>query len=157
MLSAPLVENPLGDFLLGEIHEVFEIELRVSRCFEVLPRISETISGDREMAFRTVFFPRSIRFAISTSPSSGEQRDGTHLAQVHPDRVVGLLEVFGSRSRNPLPLLQGCGLSLGLLLDDVELVFGVDQLDAGIAEQIKDAVEIFRGMNVVGRRSLTSS
>ena len=51
--------------------------------------------GEREMAFMTRIWPRSMRLAISTSPSRVSSGYGAHLAEVHADGVVGLLEGAG--------------------------------------------------------------
>ena len=64
---------------------------------------------------------------------AGEQRHGAHLAQVHADGVVGLVE----RARREVELHAVFGPAALAALHRVALavpLFGVDQVDAGVAE-----------------------
>ncbi len=54
--------------------------------------ISRITMGERESAFSTRSWPRSMRLAISTSPSRVSSGHGAHLAQIHADGIVGLLQ-----------------------------------------------------------------
>ena len=83
---------------------------------------------------------------------AGEQRHGAHLAQVHADRVVGLVE----RARREVELeLLGAFRGPVDRLDVVAQVFliGVDDLDAGAAEDAEELVELV-GRRDVGRQQL---
>ena len=89
----------------------------------------------------TASLPRSMRRAISTSPSRVSSGTGAHLAQVHADRVVGLVE----RARRQVELeLLGPFRRPVDRLDVVAQVFliGVDDLDAGAAERVEQIVEL---------------
>src|SRR5439155_8316422 len=84
-------------------------------------------------------------------PLARQQRDGPHLAQVHPHRVVGLLErTWGLIVLGLLGLLllggRGLLLELGLVL-----LLRVDHLDAERVEQEEHVVEVFRGVDLLGQ------
>src|SRR5262245_43465618 len=70
---------------------------------------------------------------------AGEQRDGAHLAQVHPHGVVRLVE--GARSEVELQLLSAFAGTVEQLLFAVRLL-GVDDLDAGAAERAEQIVQL---------------
>ena len=86
---------------------------------------------DRELAALDALGDR--HFALAR-----EQRHGAHLAQVHADRVVGLVE----RARREVELGPVLGaVAIEVLVAAVRLV-GVDDLDAGAAERVEQVVEV---------------
>ena len=91
-----------------------------------------------------------MRLAISTSPFARQQRHGAHLAQVHADRVVGLVERAGREIE--LELLGAFAGAVEQLVFAVGLL-GVDDLDAGAAERAEQVVELV-GRRDVGRQEL---
>ena len=95
---------------------------------------------DRQLA--ALDAARDLDFALAR-----EQRHRAHLAQVHADRVVGLVE----RARREVELeLLGPFRRAVDRLDVVAQVFlvGVDDLDARAAERVEQIVEL------VGRRDV---
>ena len=56
---------------------------------------SRITMGERDSALSTRICPRSMRLAISTSPSRVSKRHGAHLAQIHADGIVGLFQSAG--------------------------------------------------------------
>ena len=79
-----------------------------------------------------------------------EQRDRAHLAQVHADGVVGLVERAGRQVE--LELLGPFAGAVEQLVFAV-LLLGVDDLDAGAAERAEQVVELVRRGDV-GRQQL---
>ena len=79
-----------------------------------------------------------------------EQRDGAHLAQVHADRIVGLVE--RARREVELELLGPFARAVEQLLLAVGLL-GIDHLDAGAAERAEQVVQLVRRGDV-GRQQL---
>ena len=100
---------------------------------------------DRELA--ALDAPRDLDLALA-----GEQRDGAHLAQIHADRVVGLVERAGREIE--LELLGALRRPIDRL-DVVAQIFlvGIDDFDAGAAEDAEELVEFVRRRDV-GRQRL---
>ena len=106
------------------------------------------VVGVREIDLMTASLPRSIRLAISTSPSRVSERDRAHLAQVHANGVVGLVE----RARREVELEFFCPLARPV----EQLVFavgllGIDDLDARAAERAEQIVQFVRRRDVSGQ------
>ena len=80
---------------------------------------------------------------------AGQQRDGAHLAEVHPDRVVGLVERAGRQIE-----LELLGAFAGAVEQLVFAIFllGVDDFDAGAAERAEQVVELVRRRDVGGQQ-----
>ena len=79
--------------------------------------------------------PRDLDFAFAR-----EQRHRAHLAQVHADRIVGLVE--RARRQIELELLGAFGRAVDRLVVPQVLLVGVDDLDAGAAEGVEEIVEL---------------
>ena len=96
---------------------------------------------DRELA--ALDAARDLDFAFA-----GEQRNGAHLAQVHADGVVGLVERAGREVE--LHFLAALGRPVELLLLQVGLL-GVDDFDARAAKRVEKVVELV-GRGDLGRQ-----
>ena len=96
--------------------------------------------GVREIDLMTASLPRSMRLAMATSPSRVSSGHRAHLAQVHADGIVGLVE--GARREIELGAVLGA-VAIEVLVAAVRLV-GIDDLDAGAAERVEQVVEVFR-------------
>ena len=79
--------------------------------------------------------PRDLDFALAR-----EQRHGAHLAQVHADRIVGLVE--RARREIELELFGAFGRAVDRLVVPHVLLVGVDDFDAGAAEGVEQVVEL---------------
>jgi hypothetical protein len=77
-----------------------------------------------------------------------EQRNGAHLAEVHADGIVGLVE--RARRQVELHLLAALGRPVELLLLEVGLL-RVDNLDARAAKRIEKIIELV-GRGDLGRQ-----
>ncbi len=114
-------------------------------------RISCTTSGERESAFRTTFWPCSIRLAISTSPS--RLSSGTVPISRRYMRTGSLVLSSVMAREIELAFFPGVSPRLFVFLALVlELLLGIDHLDAGGSEQGKDAVELVRGADSFGEQ-----
>ena len=105
--------------------------------------------GVREIDLMTASLPRSMRLAISTSPSRVSSGHRAHLAQVHADRIVGLVERAGRQIE--LELLGPFTGAVEQLLFAVGLL-GVDDLDAGAPERAEQIVQFVRRRDVGGQQ-----
>ena len=113
--------------------------------FLAIERRARDRFDDRQLA--ALDAARDLDFALAR-----EQRHRAHLAQVHADRVVGLVE----RARRQVELeLLGPFRRAVDRLDVVAQVFliGVDDLDARAAERVEQIVELV-GRRDVGRQQL---
>ena len=72
---------------------------------------------------------------------AGEERHGAHLAQVHADGIVGLVE--GARREVQLDFFGAFTGAIELFLL-AERLLRVDDLDAGTAERPEQIIEILR-------------
>jgi hypothetical protein len=105
--------------------------------------------GVREIDLMTASLPRSMRLAMATFAFAREERDGAHLAQIHADGVVRLVE--SARREIELGTFLGA-VTIEVLLAAIGLV-GIDDLDAGAAERVEQIVEVFRRGDL-GRKHL---
>jgi hypothetical protein len=75
-------------------------------------------------------------------PLARQQGDGSHLAEVHPDRIVGLVE--GTGRQVELELFAALGRAVeALLVAELHLV-RVEHFDPRAAERVEQVVEFFR-------------
>ena len=111
--------------------------------------IACAIVGVREIDLITASLPRSMRLAISTSPSRVSSGHRAHLAQVHADRVVGLVERAGRQIE--LELLRTLAGAVEQLVVAVRLL-RVDDLDPRTAEGAEQVVELVRRRDVGGEQ-----
>ena len=132
-----LLDHLVGDFLVAEDHQLADGALAgaqlVAHDQDALGdgRRAGDRLDDRELAALDALGDRDFAFAR-------EQRHGAHLAQVHADRVVGLVE----RARREIELrLVARAVAIEVLVAAVRLV-GIDDLDAGAAEGVEQIVEI---------------
>ena len=134
----------LGDPFVGDLLVVEDDEL-ADRPFAVAEVIAEEddLLGDERGArdrldhrqLAALDAPRDFDFAFAR-----EQWNRAHLAQVHPDRVVCLVERAGREIE--LEFFRALGRAVdGLLVAQVLLV-RVDDLDAGAAERVEQVVEL---------------
>ena len=89
---------------------------------------------DRQLA--ALDAPRNLDLALA-----GEQRHRAHLAQVHADGIVRLVQRAGREIE--LHLLAALGGPVELLFLEIRLL-GVDDLDPRAAERIEQVVELVR-------------
>ena len=80
---------------------------------------------------------------------AGEERDRAHLAEVHPDRVVGLVERAGGQVE--LELLGPLARAVQQLVFAI-LLFGIDDFDSGAAERAEQIIELVRRGDVGGQK-----
>jgi hypothetical protein len=131
------LELLLGDLLLVEDHEVAEVDLAVGQA---VAQADDLVRGhgaardhlhDRLLAALDALGDLDLALA-------GEERHRAHLAQVHADGVVRLVEGPGGE-------VELDALFLGLL---PELLLRVDDLDAHRAEHREDVVQLVRGADL---------
>ena len=97
---------------------------------------------DRELAALDAL--GDLDFALA-----GEEGHRAHLAQVHADRVVGLVERAGRQVE--LELLGPFAGAVEQLVFAI-LLFGIDDFDAGAAERAEQIVELVRRRDVGGQQ-----
>ena len=135
-----LVDALVGDLLVVEDHELADGALA---GVQLVAELDDLLGDERRARDRlddgelaALDAARDLDFALAR-----EQRHGAHLAQVHADRIVGLVE----RARREVELeLLGAFRRPVDRLDVVAQVFlvGVDDLDAGAAERVEEIVEL---------------
>src|ERR1035437_7938889 len=141
----------VGDLLVVEDHQLAN---RALAGVELVAEMDDPLGDDRRPRDRlddgelaALDAARDLDFAFAR-----EERHRAHLAQVHPDRVVGLVE----RPRREVELkLLG---PFARAVDDLDIVaqiflVRVDDLDAGAAERVEEIVELVRGGDL-GREQL---
>ncbi len=79
---------------------------------------------------------------------AGEEGHGAHLAEVHADRIVGLVECAGGQVE--LELLGSFPSAVQQLVFAI-LLFGIDDLDPGAAERAEQIIELVRRRDVGGQ------
>jgi hypothetical protein len=79
-----------------------------------------------------------------------QERHRPHLAQVHPDRIVGLVE--RARRQIELELLGALAGPVEHLLVAQVLLIGVDDLDPRAAEGVEEVVELVRRGDLRGQQ-----
>ena len=138
-LDGALLDHFVGDFLVAEDHQFADGALAGAQ----LIAHDQDALGDggrardrldhRELAALDALGNRDFAFAR-------EQRDGAHLAQIHADRVVGLVERAWSEIQFRLVARS---VTIEVLVAAVRFV-GIDDLDARGAKGIEEVVELFR-------------
>jgi hypothetical protein len=103
--------------------------------------------GVREIDLMTASLPCSMRFANRDLALAGEQRHRAHLAQVHADGIVRLVERAGREIE--IHLVSALALQLLVAIG----LFRVDDLDAGASEGAEQIVQLLRRGDV-GRQQL---
>ena len=113
------------------------------------PTISRMTIGEREMAFMTRSLSTLDALGDFDFALAGEQGNGAHLAEVHADGVVGLLEGSG---REIELYVVGLFAGLGLVLFAIagELVAG-EHIDALGVDGGEKVIEIVGGGDVAGQ------
>src|SRR5712692_2060222 len=130
---AGALDDPLvGDLLVVEDHQLADGALA---AVELVAERDHPLGDDRRPRDRlddrqlpALDAPRDLDLALAR-----EQRDGAHLAQVHPHRIVGLVERAGREIQ--LQLLGALAGAVDRLLVAEVLLIRVDDLDAGAAER----------------------
>ena len=135
-----ILDHLVGDLLVAEDHELADGALAGAQLIadheDALGngRRAGDRLDDRELAALDALGDGDLALA-------GEQRHRAHLAEVHADGVVGLVE----RARREIELGAFLGaVAIEVLVAAVRLV-GIDDLDARAAERVEELVEIFRG------------
>src|SRR4029077_1676491 len=77
---------------------------------------------------------------------AGEQRHGAHLAQIHADGIVGLVE--RARREIELEFLRPFSRAVDRLVVPHVLLVGVDDFDASAAKCVEQIVELVGGRNL---------
>ncbi len=141
-LLRPLDDALVGDLLVVEDHQLADgpvagVQL-VAELDDLLgdERRARDRLDDGELA--ALDAPRDLDFALAR-----EQRHRAHLAQVHADRIVGLVE--RARREIELELFGAFGRPVDRLLVAQVLLVRVDDLDAGAAERVEQIVELVGG------------
>ena len=134
-----LLDHFVGDLLVAEDHQLADGALAGAQLIAG----DEDALGDggrardrldhRELAALDALGDRHLALA-------GEQRHRAHLAQVHADGIVGLVEGAGREVELGVVVRA---VAIEVLVAAVGLV-RVDDLDAGAAEGVEEIVEILR-------------
>ena len=107
--------------------------------------ISRTITGERDSDFQHGQLTALDTFRDFDFAVAREQRDGSHLAQVHADGIVGFLERSGREVE--FDSLFGC-LAVKLLFSrnlvqrGKILIIGIDDFDACCPEGGKQVIQV---------------
>ena len=134
-LAGPLLDPLVGDLFVVEDHQLAN---RAPAGLQVVAHLDDLLGDgrrardrldDRQLAALDALGDFDLAFAR-------QQRHGAHLAQVHPDRVVRLVEgprrqVQVHARRRPASLRP-------------ELLVRIDHLDAGAAERAEQVVQVVR-------------
>jgi hypothetical protein len=96
------------------------------------------------MTFFAIDAPGDFDFALAR-----QQRHRAHLAQVHADRIVGLVERAGSEVQ--LDFFRTLTGPIDRLFVARVLLIRVDDLDAGAAEGVEKVVQFFRRGDLGGQ------
>ena len=148
-LALAILDLVVGELLVREGHQFADRALLVLQIVAELDHLlgDHRRSGDRlddrELALLDALGDRHLALA-------GEQRHRAHLAQVHADRVVGLVEC--ARRQVEFQLLAALGRTVEGLLVPESLV-RVEHLDAGAAELVEQVVQ-FLGRGDFSRQQL---
>ena len=111
--------------------------------------IARATVGVREIDLMTASLPRSMRLAISTSPSRVRRGTVPISRRYIRTGIVGLVERAGRQIE--LELLGPFAGAVEQLVVAVRL-FGVDDFDAGAAERAEQIVELVRRRDVGGQQ-----
>ncbi len=141
---------PRRDLLVGDLFLVEDDQLAhgALAALELLAHLDDFLRDlrrardrldDRELALLDALRDRHLALA-------GEQRHRAHLAQVHADRVVGLVE----RARREVEVALLAALALQLVV--AVGLLGVDDLDAGAAERAEQIVQLLGRRDVGGQQ-----
>src|SRR4051812_19671160 len=137
------LDDPLvGDLLVVEDHQFADRPLAavqlIAKCDDLAG--DQRRAGDRLDHRQLAALDAAGDFDLAFA---GEQRYGAHLAQVHADRVVGLVE--GARREIELELFGAFRRPIDRL-DIVAqvLLIGVDDFDPGAAERVEQIIELVR-------------
>src|SRR6185436_9664296 len=149
-LPAALGDALVGDLLVVEDHQLADRPLAgvqlVAQQDDLLgdERRPRDRLDDRQLAPLDAAGDFDFAFAR-------EEGDRAHLAQVHADGVVGLVE--GARREIELDLLGAFTRAVDRLLVAGVFLIGVDDFDARAAERVEEIVEFFRRGDL-GRQQL---
>src|SRR5688572_5368685 len=135
-----LIDPLIGDLIVLEDHELAD---GPGARLQLITHVDDHLGDGRRARNRfddgelaALDTPRDLDFSLA-----GEQRHGAHLAQVHADRIVGLIQRPGREVE--LHFLAALGRPVELLLLEVRLL-GVDDFDARTAKRIEQIVELVR-------------
>ena len=139
--------GPLGDALVGDLLVVEDHQLadRPLAGVQLVAELDDFLGDQRRAGdgldhgqLAALDPPRDFHFALAR-----EQRDGAHFAQVHADRIVGLVE--RARREIELQLLGAFARAIDDLVVPEVFLVRVDDLDAGAAERVEEVVELVGG------------
>src|SRR3984893_5331722 len=143
-VARPFLDPVIGHLIILERDELAD---RALAHGELLPHADDVLghrrrAGDRldDAQLGTLDAARDLHFALAR-----EERHGANLAQVHPDRIVGLVE--RARRQVELQLLGALDPPIELVLLQIRL-FRIDDLDPGAAEDVEQGVELVRGRDL---------
>ncbi len=149
-LLRPLLDALVGDFLVVEDDELANRPIAAAQLIAEQDHLlrDQRRAGNRldDGELAPLDAPRDLDLALAR-----EQRHGAHLAQVHPDRIVGLVQ--RARRQVELDLFGPLGGPIDRLLVPQVLLVRVDDLDAGAAERVEQIVELVRRRDL-GRQQL---
>ena len=142
--------GPLGDALVGDLFVVEDDQL-ADRPVAGVQRVAQLdhLARDKRRArnrldhrqLAALDASRDLDFAFAR-----EQRHGAHLAQVHPDGIVGLVE--RSWREIELELFGAFSRAVDRLVVPHVLLVRIDHLDAGAAKRVEQVVELVGGGNL---------
>ena len=140
-LPGALLDPLFGDLLVVEDHQLAN---RPVTGMEAVPELDDVLGDERRARNRLDDGELSALDAAGDFDLAlaGEQRHRAHLAEVHADGIVGLVERTGREVE--LELLGALGGPVEAFFVPEILLIRVDDLDAGAAEGIEEVVELVR-------------
>src|SRR5262245_18837322 len=139
--------RPLGDALVGNLLVVEDHQLQDGALagVQLIAELDHFLGDERRARDRLYYRqlpaldpPRDLDLALAR-----QERHRAHLAQVHADRIVGLVE--RARREIELELLGAFARPVDRLVVPEVFLVRVDDLDAGAAERVEEVVELVRG------------
>ena len=151
-LLRPLFDAVVGDFLVVEDHQLANGALAgLERVAHANHRLGDGGHARDRLDHRELAAldaAGDFHFAFAR-----QQRHGAHLAQVHADGIVGLVERTG-REVELGALAFGTLVTLDALALELVALLRVDQLDAGAGKHREQFLEVFGVGRQVGRQQV---
>ncbi len=144
-LPGAFLDSFLGDLLVVEDHQLANGPVA---GMQPVPELDD-VPGD-ERGARNRLDDRQLAALDAAGDLdfslAGEQRHRAHLAEIHADRIVGLVE--RARREIELELFGAFGGPVEALFVPEILLIGVDDLDPGAAKGVEEVVQLVRGGNL---------
>ena len=147
-LPLAIVDLVVGQLFVDKRHELADAPLLV---LELIAHRHDRAGDGRRARDRLDHRQLAALDALGDLDLALAREEGhrAHLAEVHPDRVVGLVERAGGQVE--LELLGAFAGAVEQLVLAV-LLFGIDDFDAGAAERAEQIVELVRRRDVGGQK-----